>query len=182
MTETNVRTFTPMSRKLVEGAAILAPIATIVGWLLTLLPVEVPASVRDAVVALVVVLGTMAFSELRNRSAASAVKSIGAAGLVVPLLFLVGCVTWNGDAYRKISVDETLALALSPADVKLDPARCESLGLGAIALRDTEGSSKSLNAPFFSGQHVAEFASIHDRQASICWALSVRDDHKQVIP
>lgn len=183
MTEPNGRPAASNVRQLLEGAAILTPIATIVGWLVTLLPVQIPDGVQSAIVALVVTLGSVGFSELRNRGRLGA--TVGTGGLVFPmifLVFLVGCVTWNGDAYRKLAGDEIVALSEAPSDTALNADRCLALDLGAIALRDDQGGSRSINAPFFSGQHVDGMARIHEEQSAVCTELETRDADRGVAP
>lgn len=183
MTESKGRPAASNLRQLVEGAAFLTPLATIVGWLVTLLPVKIPDPVQSAIVALFVALGTVLFSELRNRG--YLLGRVIPAALALPVIlavFLVGCVTWNGDAYQKLANDEIVALGAAPGDTMLNPDRCLALNLGAIALRDDEGGSRSLNAPFFSGQHVDEMARLHEEQSSNCSELQGRDADRGVTP
>jgi len=179
MTPPNGRTAATNGRQLVEGAAILTPLAVIAGYLVSLISAEIPSQVQNAIVALVVVLGNLAFSELRNRGYLT--QKIAPVALALPLL-LVGCVTWNGDSYRRLANDEIVVLAATLPDVPLDPNRCLALNLGALALRERDGGSRSLNAPFFAGQHVEEMATIHQRASSVCVQLLNLDQEGAVSP
>jgi hypothetical protein len=100
------------------------------------------------------------------------------AAIVVAFLlaFLTACVTWNGAAYQALAGDELVALAGVRADAPLNIDRCLALSLGAVALTETDGGSKSMKAPFFSGQHVAKMAAVHRQQGAVCAALVSRED------
>lgn len=168
-------------RALTEGAAFLTPLGVFVAWLLTLLPVEVPEAVRTAIVGLIVAVGTVAFSEWRNRS--HDLKSLGAGGIVfggLVLVFVVGCVSWDGPTYRRIANEEIVRLIATSPEAPLDSASCEALAAGANALRNEEGDSSSLKAPFFTGQHVASVAGVHERNALRCFELAKRDADRGV--
>lgn len=168
--------------QLVEGAAILTPIATIVGWLVTLVSVEIPAPVQNAIVALVVVVGNVAFSELRNRGHLTrAVIHSVFLGPVVGVLFL-GCVSWNGSAFNHISQQEEIALRTADPDQPIEIDRCSAMQLGSAALLDEDGDETSVRLPMFAGRHVAEFAAILERNAAICAELARRDADRGVSP
>lgn len=169
-------------RAFLEGGAFLTPIAVIVAWLLTLLPVYVPEAVRSAVVGLIVTIGTLAFSEWRNRRYQVNLLH-GPAIFWMPgflLVFALGCVTFAGGTYKGLAGTEIVALSSVSADAPLNPARCAAHKEAAKALRDADGDSKSLNAPFFAGQHIGELAARHDRMGSMCYEMAGRDETRGV--
>lgn len=167
-------------RAATEGG-LLTALATILVWMLGLLPVEVPPAVAGAFSGLVVAIGTLAFSEWRNNQHNARLLGSGGLVLILPLVMVIGCVTFAGDRYKALAGPEILAL-IEAVDVEpLDPARCAAHKDAAKALRDAEdGSSKSLNAPFFAGQHIAELANRHDRMGSICYEVADRDTQRGV--
>lgn len=176
-------------RAFVEGAAILTPLATIIAWALTLLPLEIPEYVRNAIVGLVVTTGTLVFSELRNRKHAISVITPG--GLVfvsllfVPLasLLFVACLTWDGDGFKMLAANEIVELQAVAPEEPIATARCDALRLAAVSLRNSEtGTSKSLNAPFFAGKNIPELGTRFDRMASICYEFARRDEARGVAP
>ncbi len=98
------------------------------------------------------------------------------------LAFLAACVTWNGAAYQALARDEVVALADVRADAPLNVDRCLALSLGAVALAETDGGSKSVKAPFFSGQHVEKMAAVHRQQGAVCAVLVGREEAGDVTP
>ena len=166
-------------RAATEGG-ILAALATVLLWALGLLPVEIPPPVAGAFSGLVVMIGTLAFSEWRNSRYNTALLRgpaifwmPGLLGLL--LVFSLGCVTFAGGTYKGLAGTEIVALSSVAAEVPLDAARCDAHKDAARALRDAEGDSKSLNAPFFAGQHIGELADRHARMGSICYEMAGRD-------
>ena len=171
-------------RAATEGG-ILAALATVLLWAFGLLPVEIPPEIAGAFSGLVVMIGTLAFSEWRN-SRYNAALLRGPAIFWMPgllgllLVFSLGCVTFAGGTYKGLAGTEILALSSVSQDALLDTARCAAHKDAATALRDAEGDSKSLNAPFFAGQHIGELASRHDRMGSICYQMADRDADRGV--
>jgi hypothetical protein len=106
------------------------------------------------------------------------------AAIVVAFLlaFLAACVTWNGAAYQALAGDELVALSDVRADAPLNVDRCLALSLGAVALTETDGGSKSVKAPFFAGQHVEKMAAVHRQQGAVCAALVSREEAGDVTP
>ncbi|MCP4869278.1 MAG: hypothetical protein GY898_11230 [Proteobacteria bacterium] len=169
-------------RAATEGG-LLTALATILVWMLSLLPVEVPPAVAGAFSGLVVAIGTLAFSEWRNNQYNTRILGSGGLVLVLPLLLVVGCVTWAGDRYQALAGPEIIALLDATDAEPLDPARCAAHKDAAKALRDEEaGTAKSLNAPFFAGQHIGELAGRHDRMGSYCYEMADRDRARGVLP
>lgn len=174
------------ARAAIEGVAILTPIATILSWLVTLLPIQVPAQVQAAFAALVVAVGTLMFSEFRNRQYHLALLEQSGVVFVLPwvlaVALLTGCITWDGDLYKRTAGDEIVVIRATPPELPLNPERCKALQDGAVALRNEEGGSRSLNAPFLAGQHIARLASKHDRMGSLCYELVDLDALGEVGP
>jgi hypothetical protein len=164
------------TRALVEGAAILTPLATVVSWLTTFLPIEVPASVQAAIAALVVALGTVFLSKRRDAAHAAKVAVV----TLVLLVFGLGCVSYNGGAYRELATAQVVRLQGEPAERALSPQVCDALLAGAVFLRMEEGPDSSVKLPLFAGNGVEDLAQIHERQASICYELSRRDAERGV--
>lgn len=185
-TQTPTRDPVGHTRALAEGAALLTPLGVLVAWLLTLLPVEVPEAVRTAIVGLVVTLGTVAFSEWRNRN--HDLAQLGRSGAAIfwkpglLLVFVLGCVTWDGAGFELLAAQEIPILAAADPAAELDSSRCASLRLAAVALRNEEGDSRSLNAPLLAGQHIRAVAGRYDRMASICYEMVDRDTARGVKP
>jgi len=142
--------------------------------------VEVPPEIAGAFSGVVVMIGTLAFSEWRNNQHNTRVLASGGLVLILPLALLVGCVTFAGGTYKGLAGTEIVALSSVSADALLDTARCTAHKDAAKALRDGEGDSKSLNAPFFAGQHIGELADRHDRMGSICYEMADRDADRGV--
>ena len=168
-------------RAATEGG-ILTMLGVVIAWGVTLLPVEIPAAVQAAIVGLVVALGTLVFSEWRNRSYALELLGRKAIVLAVALVVVVGCVTWDGPTYKRLAGDEIARLVATPATAPLDPRSCEALAAGTTALRDDEGSSNSWNAPFLAGQHIDEVAAAQERIALRCFELAEREAERGVMP
>jgi hypothetical protein len=146
----------------------------------------VPEAVRTAVVGLVVTLGTVAFSEWRNKQhdIAQLGKSSTSAFLMPGLLLVLalGCVTWDGAGFELLAAQEIPALEAADPGAPLDSTRCASLRLASVALRNEEGDSRSLNAPLLAGQHIRTVAGRYDRMASICYEMADRDKARGVNP
>lgn len=168
-------------RAATEGG-VLTMLGVVIAWGVTLLPVEIPTAVQGAIVGLVVALGTLVFSELRNRS--YALELLGKKAIVfgLALVFVAGCVSWDGPTLRGLANDEIARLLATPPEIALDPASCEALSAGAKALRNEEGDSSSIKAPFFTGQHVEEMAGVHERNALRCLELAKREAERGVTP
>ncbi len=81
------------------------------------------------------------------------------------LFLALGCVSYDGVAYRQLAVEETAETT------ELVGHRCTAHILGAAALRDTEGGSRAWFIPLGAGSEVSEIAVRHDRQSLVCAAL-----------
>lgn len=159
------------TRALVEGAAILTPLATVISWLATLLPIEIPANVQAAIAALVVSIGTVLFSKRRD---VVHTAKLGTVALVLLVALVVGCVSYNGGAYRELATAQVVRLQGEPSELALSPQVCDALLAGARFLR-MDGPDSSAKIPLFAGNGVEDLAQVHERQASICYELARRD-------
>ena len=188
-------------RAATEGG-ILTMLGVVIAWGVSLLPAEVPTAVQTAIVGLVVALGTLAFSEWRNR--AHDLKTLGkgaVSGIALPFsrlgplfVFLIftpaavlvvsvsSCVSWDGPEYKRLAGDEIARLVATSDSAPLDVSSCEALAAGTAALRDEEGGSKSMNAPFLAGQHIDEAAAVQERIALRCFELAEREAERGVTP
>lgn len=173
-------------RASIEGG-ILTALATIVVWALGLLPIEIPAEVYGAFSGLIVMTGTLAFSEWRNRQHFRQQLQASAAArmlvfLVPALVLTAACVTWDGSGYNRLAGNELLVIPDMVDTQPLNIERCDAHKQAFLALRDEQGNSTSLNAPFFAGQHIEALSNRHNELGSICYELVARDRERGLEP
>ncbi len=155
----------PQGRQASE-AGIFTSLAVVLSFFVKQWQPEMPGEVLAAFGGLVVGLGTILMSHLRNRQHAG--QSLVGLGLVVGLLILPGCVSYDGERYHQLATNEEAALSEVQS---VTVARCEAHLAGAAALRDRDGDASALLLPYGSGGAVGPFASKHQIQAAACYQL-----------
>lgn len=168
-------------RAMLEGGALLTPLGIVIAWLLTLLPVEVPDVVRDAAVGLTVAVGTVCFSGWRNRSyQLELLAKAAAASSLVLALGLVACVSYDGASYKVLAGEQIVTLSAKADAQPLETSSCDALAAGVLALRNEDGGSKSVKAPFFAGSRIDDVADLQERIAVTCYEMADREKERGV--
>jgi hypothetical protein len=118
---------------------------------------EMTESLRGALTAVFTAFGNALFSWLRDNGSGGSITGVA---LVVPLMFLVGCVSYDGSRYESVALTEVGATTLTPD-------RCAAHAEGQAALED--GEDWALKVPILGrGFSIEKAARKHDRQADVC--------------
>jgi hypothetical protein len=118
---------------------------------------ELSESLRGALTAIFVAFGNAALSWLRDNGSGGSITGVA---MVVPLMFLLGCVNYDGSRYENVAMTEMGA-------TNLEAARCAAHQEGQSALED--GEDWALKVPILGrGFSIEKAARKHNRQADVC--------------
>jgi hypothetical protein len=151
----------------IEGAFALTPLAVVMTYFISGWFPDMPDEVKLALVGLIVTCGTIAMSRFRDRKFAG--KSLLGVGLLIGLLTIGGCVSYDASGYHRLATSEIATLSQVPAQLTVE--RCLAHAGAAGALRDTEGDGSAFRGPLGAGRAIAPTADSHDRQSIICQKL-----------
>jgi outer membrane murein-binding lipoprotein Lpp len=147
-----------------EGLLALTPAGIAIVYFAGQLFPDMPEQVKQALVGLVVTGGAMILSRFRDRRHAG--KSLLGVGLVVGLLLLQGCVSYDAAGYHRTASAEIRALSQTPAQLEVE--RCQAHRIAARALRDETGDASAFRGPLGAARALNPTADAHARQAAIC--------------
>jgi hypothetical protein len=147
-----------------EGLLALTPAGVVIVYFAGQIFPGMPEEVKQALVGLVVTGGAIVISRLRDRRHAG--KSLLGVGLVISLLMLQGCVSYDAAGYRGTASAEIRALSQTPA--QLTAARCQAHLAASKALLDEDGDASAFRGPLGAARALNPTAQAHARQAAIC--------------